>query len=82
MGGGVIAGVPLQDDRGCAPETGEFTILGDTEIWRSAREHGAGYHSAGYGCADYRCAGYRRAGQGAASGTNRLSLPLSGCRSR
>jgi len=43
MSGGVVAGVPLQDDRGCATETGELAVFGDAEIWRSACEHGAGH---------------------------------------
>ena len=43
MGGGVVAGVPLQDDRGCAAKAGEFTVLGDAEFWGSAREHGVGH---------------------------------------
>src|SRR5258708_4532981 len=43
MGGGVIAGVPLQDDGGCATETGELAVFGDAEIGRSACEHGAGH---------------------------------------
>ena len=41
MGGGVVAGVSLQDDRGCATESGEFAVFGDAEFGRRAGEHGA-----------------------------------------
>jgi hypothetical protein len=43
VGGGVIAGVPLQNDGGCATETGEFPVLGDAKVGRSACEHGGGH---------------------------------------
>src|SRR6266851_1442834 len=43
MGRGVVAGVSLQDDRGRATETGEFAVLGDAEVWRSACEHRVGH---------------------------------------
>src|SRR5216684_4875899 len=41
MGRGVVAGVALQDDRGCPTETGELPVFGDAELWRGAGEHGA-----------------------------------------
>src|SRR5438105_4246984 len=43
MSGGVVAGVPLQDDRCCATKTGEFTVLGDAEFGGSAGEHGGSH---------------------------------------
>jgi hypothetical protein len=43
MSGGVVAGVPLQDDGGCATQTGEFAVFGDAELWCGASEHGGGH---------------------------------------
>src|SRR5271163_3104947 len=41
MGGRVVAGVALKDDRGRATESGELAVFGDTECGRRAGEHGA-----------------------------------------
>src|SRR5258707_36262 len=43
MSGGVVAGVPLEDDGGCATETGELAVFGDAEIGSGACEHGGGH---------------------------------------
>ncbi len=43
VGGGVVAGVSLQDHGGGAAESGELSVLGDAELWRGAGEHGGGH---------------------------------------
>ena len=43
MSGGVVAGVPLQNDGGGAAKTGELAILRDAEIWSRASQHRAGH---------------------------------------
>src|SRR5271163_1284534 len=43
VSGGVIAGVPLEDDGGCATQTGELAVLGDAELRGGACEHGAAH---------------------------------------